>query len=60
MCRHGVYAGETISGDEVPMDCPRCEKRRDWADEDERDRIDELADVRSWLDDIPADGMDQW
>ena len=47
MCVHGEYAGETASGDLIIMDCPACERRREWDEDDRRDELDRAADLRN-------------
>lgn len=62
MCSHGIYAGATATDDEVIMDCPRCEKLRDWSEEDRRDHLDELAILRAAREDMSGihDTGDAW
>lgn len=51
MCRHGLYAGITADGREFILDCPKCERLREWADEDDRDAADDAATARDWRED---------
>lgn len=60
MCVHGLYAGTTATDDEILMDCPRCEKRRDWDEETRRDFIDEMDEMRSARYDGIYDDEDRW
>lgn len=51
MCRHELWAGITADGREFVYDCAQCERRREWAAEDDRDAVDDAASAREWRED---------